>query len=134
MKKWYYVLLLLLLCVTFTACGTKSTRFPRAIKSEIEEAWQKEMGKELNLDYGPYGYYGTYDGAVAFFSYGPTDRMWKISVAGIDFEWGSGANLWVYKEGIFYSLEEAYELKLLTEQNIKLISEYHERFRAEEGY
>lgn len=132
MRKWYYVLILLLLCVAFIVCGTRSTRFPSAkLKAEIEEAWQKKTGYKLNLDDGCHGYYGTYDGAVVFFGYGATMAVWKINVAGVEFQWNHGANLKVYKEGEFYSLEEAYELGLLTEKNIKSISKYHERFKAE---
>ena len=134
MKKKYYIAILLLLCGVLIALGIKadSFKFPKAVKAEIEEAWLFAYKEDINLDY--YEYYGTYNGAIVFFGAGELAQMWNISVAGVEFEWTSSANIWVYKDGRFYSLEDAYEDGLLTERNIKSISRRHERNKAKHGY
>ena len=134
MKKKYYIVILLLFCGVLIAFGIKanSFKFPKAVKAEIEEAWLFAYEREIDLDYREY--YGTYSGAVVFFGEGQTDGFWRISVAGVEFKWTSGANITVYKEGRFYSLEKAYEEGLLTEGNIKSISRRHERNKAKHGY
>ena len=134
MKKKYYIVIFLLLCGILIALGIKADnfKFPKAVKAEIEEAWLFAYEREINLDYREY--YGTYSGAVVFFGEGQTDGFWHISVAGVEFKWPSGANIMVYKEGRFFSLEKAYEEGVLTERNIKSISRRHERNKAKHGY
>ena len=134
MKKKYYIVIILLLCGILIALGIKSTnfKFPRAVKSEIEEAWLFAYEREIDLDYREY--YGTYNGAEVFFGEGQTDAVWHISVAGVDFKWPGGASITVYKEGCFYSLEKAYEDGMLTERNIKSISRRHEWNKAKHGH
>ena len=133
-KKWKYIIILLLLCGVLIALGIKadSFKFPKAVKAEIEEAWLFAYEREMDLDYCEY--YGTYNGAVVFFVKGNTDEIWHISVAGAEFKWTSGASIKVYKEGRFYSLEKAYEDGLLTERNIKSIFRRHERNKDKHGY
>ena len=67
-------------------------------------------------------YYGTYNGSVSvliegFFSY--LTVMTYEKVAGVIFEYGSSNTMLVWKEGKFYKLSEAYDLKFLTEENIR---------------
>lgn len=134
MKKKYYIVILLLLCGILIALGIKAGnfKFPKAAKAEIEEAWSFAYEEGINLDYCQY--YGTYGGAVVFFSAGQLSEMWDINVAGVEFEWTSSAQIWVYKEGRFYTLEKAYEEELLTAKNIKSISRRHERNKDKHGY
>ena len=86
-KKWKYIIILLLLCGVLIALGIKadSFKFPKAVKAEIEEAWLFAYEREMDLDYCEY--YGTYNGAVVFFVKGNTDEIWHISVAGAEFKW-----------------------------------------------
>ena len=134
MKKKYYIVIILLLCGILIALGIKSSsfKFPKAVKAEIEEAWLFAYEREINLDYREY--YGTYHGAVFFFCEGMTDGVWQISVAGKEFKWPGGASIMVYKDGLIYSLEKAYEDGLLTERNIKSISRRHEWNKIKHGY
>ena len=134
MKKKYYIVILLLFCGILIALGIKANnfKFPKTVKTEIEEAWSFAYEEEINLDYCEY--YGTYHGAVVFFVEGDTGEIWHINVAGKEFKWTSGANITVYKDGRFYSLEKAYEEGLLTERNIRSISRRHERNRDKHGY
>ena len=134
MKKRKYIIILLLLCGVLIALGIKadSFKFPKAVKAEIEEAWLFAYEREMDLDYCEY--YGTYHGAVVFFERGMTDAVWRISVAGVEFKWPSGANITVYKDGRFYSLEKAYEEGILTKRNIRSISRRHERNKDKHGY
>ena len=123
------IFVVVLICFVLIVCGMRTTKFPFWInKTEIESAWLKEKGTKLNLD--EYEYYGTYDDAVVFFSYGMLAVMWQINVAGVEFSWPTNGNLHVYKAGKFYSLEEAYESGLLTKGNIISISIHHKWYQV----
>jgi hypothetical protein len=43
------------------------------------------------------------------------------TVAGYTFTFGSGQQMYIYKDGVFYSLRKAYELGVVTEENIAAI-------------
>ena len=135
-KKGKYVVILLLLCGVFIVFGIKanSFEFPQKVKTEIEEALVFIYERDVNMD--EYEYYGTYSEAVVFFSDGEISAtvIWEKNVAGVEFKWPRAASIMVYKDGLIYSLEKAYEDGLLTERNIKSISRRHEWNKIKHGY
>ena len=135
MKKKCNILIILLLCGLLITIVIKSTsfKFPKAVKAEIEEAWLFTYEREMDIDY--FDYYGTYNGVVVFFGEGQTTASWSTNVAGVEFYWPpNAASIEVYKDGLIYSLEKAYEDGLLTERNIKSISRRHELNKIKHGY
>ncbi len=128
MKKRHYILLLLLLCVVFTACGKGRTDLPSAaLKAEMQAAWLQQTGRELPWD-GATGCYGIYDGAVVYLSEGQADMIDEKMVAGYKFAWPSTFTIRVYKAGEFLTLEEAYEAGILTEKQVGEIAKYHDEY------
>ena len=136
MKKKYNILIILSLCSVLIVFGIKSTsfKFPKAVKAEIEEALLFTYEREMDIDY--FDYYGIYNGVVVFFSDGEISAtvIWEKNVAGVEFKWPSAASIMVYKDGLIYSLEKAYEDGLLTERNIKSISRRHEWNKIKHGH
>ena len=118
MKKWHYILILLLLCGVFFSCKSESVsfEFPDDVKSTLkEDGFYRE----------DYYYYGTYDGAVVCFDTGMGDISFEVKVAGVEIYWPTFSNMFVYKEKKIYTLEEAYNLGFLTEKDIQSILQYH---------
>ena len=73
-------------------------------------------------------YYGEYDGCVPVIFRKPIpgtilDR--RVEVAGSVIKYTDPLDIIVWKDGDFYSLEEAYELELLTKEQIAVIAEIH---------
>ena len=120
MKKWHYILVLLLFSCVLFSCKSNSIsfEFPKEVQS---------MLKEDGFYLGDYYYYGDYDGAVVCFAFGIATEVFHTNVAGVDFWWSTNAKLLVYKEKKLYSLEEAYDLGFLTEKNVKSVLKYHKQ-------
>jgi len=72
-------------------------------------------------------YYGTYNGCSAvIIPVGGTGAITNVVVAGILFTYsGSGTSIVVWKDGTFYGLQKAYDLGLLTRENIVEIARQH---------
>lgn len=130
MKSFRNLFLLFLICSIFMGCGNKNgTAVSAALKAEINEAWQKENGHKLSWD-GESGYYGTYQGAVVFLYDGEmaAQAITEITVAGENFIWPNAFVIWVYQDAKFYDLSTAYEMGMLTQENVKSIAERHEDY------
>ncbi|MCL2088069.1 MAG: hypothetical protein FWH14_01165 [Oscillospiraceae bacterium] len=73
-------------------------------------------------------YYGTYNDAVAvmitdvFHDY--TANLWHESVVNIRFYYGNGNHIKIWKDGVFYRLEAAYEQGILTKNDLRSIAYY----------
>ena len=79
-------------------------------------------------------YYGTYNDVVAVTMDG--DRVTELQiatevVAGILFVYPAPYYIWAWKDGSLYRLQKAYELNLLTQEEIQIINDLH---RAEHGF
>jgi hypothetical protein len=77
------------------------------------------------------GYFGTYNGVVivrfgGYFGY--ADVITVESVAGINFTYPNPKPNLAWKDGILYRLQEAYDLGLLTDEDVKNI---HEKYYAD---
>lgn len=129
--------MLILLSLLFTACQSEDSGLmivPDEIKTEIETTWQQTHGVVYewsdgeNDGYYTVRYYGTYQGAVVRMYEGAAQGTTGFNVAGEFFMWFHGFGIHVYKDGEFYSLQEAYENGLLTEKHIKSIAEQHDKY------
>jgi hypothetical protein len=74
-------------------------------------------------------YYGEYNGCIVLYRGDTGSDFEYITVAGERMEYARGSNIWVYKDGEFLSLSQAYDGGLLTELDVSIIAEYHRRFQ-----
>lgn len=74
-------------------------------------------------------YYGEYNGCIVLYRGDMFPEFEYITVAGERMEYERGSKIWVYKDGEFLSLSDAYERGLLTELDVSTIAEYHRRFQ-----
>jgi len=72
-------------------------------------------------------YYGTYKGAVVMGKHGDLDANFYSKVADTLFAGFGGGLIDVWKDGKFYALHEAYEQKLLIQEDIRNIAYFHNR-------
>ncbi len=124
------LLLLLLAALLFVSCN-QTVKMPS----------DKKL-RQIELDYGRYVFgeeydpavhgdgstskcYGIYNGCVPMYfegyalSYAAVETTEEI--AGITFEYGSSNTIEIWKDGNFYSMQEAYDQKLLTKENIEAV-------------
>ena len=81
------------------------------------------------------GYYGTYRGCIAvmltdnkaFY----TTEIWEESVAGVNFMYSNSNRIYVCKDGEMYTLEQAYEQRLLKKSDIQKICDARFLINAE---
>ena len=127
------------LFTTFIGCGNKGsaelsteakTGLSAEVQAEMEAAWLEREGRELPWN-GETGYYGTYNGAVVYISFGHATMVVEKEVAGETFVWPRSFVIYAYKDGEFYDLETAYEKGVLTKKNIKSIAKRHDEYLAE---
>lgn len=87
---------------------------------------KKELSEEATPDDVMLRYYGTYGGAVAvmltdrFSSY--TMAEWSETIQNITIYYSDGRYITVWKDGVFYRLQEAYDRGILTVENIAQIA------------
>ena len=98
---------------------------------QIKQDYVKSTDGILADDVKVLEYCGTYDGCIvmmlshkqAFYS----DVIVKTRVAGIAFQYSNANQLRVWKNGTFYTLEQAYEEGLLSRSNIRSVRNCHIR-------
>lgn len=112
-------------------------------KTEIEYAWLAKYGKNLfwyeSSDDAIYRNcavrnYGTFNGLTVLFNAYAIymDELNILKVGGEDFRQMSPFDIWVYKDGEFIALADAYGSGLLTEYQLAVIAEYHRQFQKQE--
>lgn len=106
-------------------------------KKELGNAWEVKEGWYFELqNYGLTGsrYYGIYDGSIVLFRPGVTAAEQTIEVAGYQFSYSSAFVIYVYANGAFYTLAEAYAGGILTQYDIGKISMCHNFYVPEIEY
>lgn len=109
---------------------------PKRVEKELQKAalhnWGHEffwtqLDSEGNLNDGGSRYYGIYGDCVAVFQ--PTMLCWVETkqVADSEFTYSSSFVIWIYHDGEFCTIEEAWEQGLLTKEQVALMAEYHEK-------
>jgi hypothetical protein len=138
MKKKMRLILLLLVCFTGSCAYTekkaevKDGIFPgldaeteRRIIQDFFDTYVKPGDPKATVnDIWVAGYYGTYNGVIAvrfgdFFEHADVET--EESVAGINFTYPNPKPNYAWKDGILYRLREAYDLGLLTDDDVKNI-------------
>jgi len=106
---------------------------PSSRKAEIEEAYKRQIDPRGSLDWED-GYderfYGDFGHCVVIYSRADIFCMERIEVAGYLFVYGSAANIYVYADGVFCHLKEAYENGMLTQEQISLV---HQQYAKHDG-
>jgi len=95
-------------------------------KQEINEAWETQNDTQLNWGTpgGPV-YYATYGDCVVFLTKGQFAAVGRLEIAGQKFIYPSAFLLWVYRDGGFMYLEDAYKDGYITKSQIKEMAAYH---------
>ena len=111
--------------------------FPaKRIEKELQKAALQKWGHEFswtqldsegNLSEGGSRYYGIYGDCIAVFQ--STMLCWVETkqVADSEFTHSSSFVIWIYHDGEFCTIEEAWEQALLTKEQVALMAEYHEK-------
>ena len=99
--------------------------------AKINDDWQKKIGNgeifiESNDEFSSHGtvfYFGNYNSCYILMKKMSNERGWDtIDIAGQHILIANEDLLVAYKDGTFYSLQEAYDNNLLTDNDIKLIT------------
>ncbi len=99
--------------------------------AKINDDWQKQIGNgeifiESNDEFSSHGtvfYFGNYNSCYILMKKMSNERGWEtIDIAGQHILIDNEDLLVAYKDGTFYSLQEAYENNFLTDSDIKLIA------------
>ncbi|MBP3568098.1 MAG: hypothetical protein J6J44_00500 [Lachnospiraceae bacterium] len=114
--------------------------FPETPSKKIEKQLQKaalntwghefywtKLNEDGSLNDGGARYYGIYGDCIAVFE--STMLCWVETkqVADSEFTHSSSFVIWIYHDGEFCTIEEAWEQGLLTKEQVALMAEYHEK-------
>jgi len=88
-----------------------------AIEAQMKQDWQAQFGFPLRSD----AYLGTFDGAVVMFMAGDDASIRIQVIAGVTFTHSLLSEIFVWKEGVFFTLQNAYQENILTQENIVAI-------------
>ena len=75
-------------------------------------------------------YYGTFNDCVVICHIMPRNfgDLGKLEIAGQEMLLGAPFEIWIYSNGEFIEIEDAYESQLITADDIAKITEYHNDF------
>ena len=141
MKKFCIFLLLILLLLT--ACSKSDTpdQLTPEKMQEISDAWFAVKKEDLGLWYGEENgmgvhrvrYYGTYNGYIALFilpEMGASVGMTEI-IGDETFVDNEPYSLYVYGDGEFIYLKDAYASGLVSKEDIAQIASIHRKFEGQ---
>ena len=143
------LLLFLLVALMLTSCAretdytteTDEAGYPNeTLLARIEEDFsnlQYENGANREID-GPFKVaycYGMYRDCVPvmFSGMASADVLWDDVVAEIVFHYTDGRSIEVWKNGDFYSLQEAYDEGLLTKEHLQSIADIQNEWYTDEN-
>ena len=149
MKKFGIIILALVLCMTVcTGCGEKAgdppgttttvfdplvlaKQIPEAVQIEMKDAYLAKYGRDLiekdspEYEYMHFRAYGIFGDAYAVYVEGPFGYAtveWGESVNGqLLFKTGDTQKMYVYRDGQFYTLQEAYDHQIVTWDDLMVI-------------
>ena len=128
--KLIYLCVALVLLISAALVG-KAYFFPSRVNPILLARIEADYAKHLGGKKEPIAYcYGIYHGCVAVMFDGPaTELIWTEEIAGVSIRHGTGHYIWVWKNGSFVELKEAYSQGLLTKEDIETIANKHHKRR-----
>ena len=135
MKKVILCISLVLLCLMLNNCGTNKNELcglPRRIYNKIQERYISDYEKTED-DFIIDGYFGKFNDAYVVHIrilnvYCPDDVRDPLKVAGSSFFLHCDEDILVYYKGELYGLKTAYNKKLLSEDDIKIIDVEYDKY------
>lgn len=136
-KYWYISIAVLVVLLVVSALLIDSFPIPSSssygpIPMELRMAliadWPAEQFGGHLWGHESTEYYGTHKDCVAFFyqqDYSYPYQHHSIEVAGSYFSYENDAQIYVYRDGEFLKLDEAYEQGWLNKRQIRSIAQYH---------
>ena len=129
--RYHLIITLLVVSLLLSGCGPVEEpvnyvpegydeHMPPDLEQTIKKAMEEE-GKVFAFE----RYYGTYGDCVVWFAGGISCAFMTKEIAGYKFIYPSGFTIDVYRNGQILSLEEAYQKRWLSKNQIKLLAEYH---------
>lgn len=128
-----------ILCKLFFAENKVPRKFPEqppeSVEIKLQKAGLQTWGHEFSWAHidenenliDSSRYYGTYGDCVAVFQ--QTMLCWAETkyIANSEFTHSSSFVIWIYHNGEFCTIEEAWEHGLLTAKQVELMAEYHKK-------
>lgn len=135
MKKVILCISLVLLCLMLNNCGTNKNELcglPRRIYNKIQDRYISDYEKTED-DFIIDGYFGKFNDAYVVHIlilnvYCPDDVRDPLKVAGSSFFLDCDEKILVYYKGELYGLKTAYNKKLLSEDDIKIIDVEYDKY------
>ena len=93
--------------------------------AELSAAWEKQHSDPIFLEAGSRELYGVFNGYVVFLRGGMLPVVSEREIAGSLFTYGSTFSIYLYKDGAFTEIEDAYNSGLIDVATIKSIAEVH---------
>ena len=138
MKKVILCISLVLLCLMLNNCGTNKNELcglPRRIYNKIQEGYINDIteGRKTEEEFIIDGYFGKFNDAYVVHIYElmvmcPAIPIDPLEVAGSSFFLDCDENILVYYKGELYGLKTAYNKKLLSEDDIKIIDVEYDKY------
>ena len=107
------------------------------LKQEICGAWFEYNGCDLDWTYSQalgFRYYGHYDGSTVFFLPTPMDDDTAVTVGEYVFEFGVGFAIYVYRDGQFATIQEAYAQEWIHDEDVLEIHGLHNSYDLKVEY
>lgn len=138
MKKVILCISLVLLCLMLNNCGTNKNELcglPRRIYNKIQEGYINDIteGRKTEDDFIIDGYFGKFNDAYVVHIRElnvdcPLTILDPLKVAGSSFFLSCDEDILVYYKGELYGLKTAYNKKLLSEDDIKIIDVEYDKY------
>jgi len=129
-KRISVFLVLVLVIGALSACsgGPGTNRLDKETKEAVENAWYErgESWKWVNSKQEKgYCYYGNFGGYDIVFAGSGSDALETKRIGGFVFEYGTGCQLYAYKDDTCTLLQTLYEEERINPAYIKEIADYH---------
>ena len=113
------------------------TELTEELKDRIKADYFKEFGHELFFGEELLNkFYGLYNEAAVFFIVGAADWNKVVTISGVEFGYKNSWTILVWKDGVFYDLEEIetiFDAGVLTQKDLEKIGIIHAEANAKEG-
>lgn len=97
------------------------------LESKLKADFQEKFGYHFTFD----KFYGLYNGAAVFLVSDYSPRIKTVTISDIEFSYNYGWTIWVWKDGVFYNLEDIetiFAAKILTPTDLVNIAKIHADF------